>query len=239
MVAPRLLGAAVSVAGPAHLSEDTECQDASGWVRAGDLLLGVAADGLGAYPDSARGAALAVRLALEMAPLLGDLSAGDEQALRGFTALLADRWLSEGGGRECPCTLLLACLARWGGAAVQIGDGAIWAAYSDGSVHRLSPEPDFSGVTNHLAEPGAPARAALHLFAQAIPCGFVLATDGVDGDLLLEEQTQFVRSVLSGLTAEPDEFGWQLRKDLEEWPTPGHSDDKSLVCISMGWRNDL
>lgn len=237
----RAAGLAVSVPGPAHLALDEACQDASGWALLGDLTVGVAADGLGSYRDAGLGARSAVQLALALA---GDLAGPpghppDEAALHGFLTLLATRWAVDGGAQDRPCTFLFAMLASWGAATIQVGDGSIWAAFPDGSVQHLSPEPDAAGYTAHLAMPDLLRHAVVHCFHGPVPAGFLLATDGVTCDLEEAYHAPFVASLLARLKADgPEEAGRQVRAELEAWPVPGHHDDKTIVAIHREEQHD-
>jgi serine/threonine protein phosphatase PrpC len=229
-----LHSAGVSVRGPAHEEHQQPNQDAlliSGW-SAGQIA--VVADGLGSRPLShlgSRAACMSVRRVLrsgkawnEPSSLLGSIYRDWLGALPIPTA-------------QAATTLLMAACRPDGDCFVaQLGDGLLLYR-SQGHFGVLTPErngfgnqTDALGISRswsdwhcerlHLNQPGD---------------GVLMMTDGVADDLRPERLEHFFQMVLKECACRSRRNGrkW-LHEQLQGWPTPGHSDDKTIALIFRG-----
>lgn len=221
-----------SVVGPGHVAAGIPNQDA--WASFhhvwGDGI--VVSDGLGSKPFSdfgSRAACLAAARALHGCSGQPDMD----------RAALADRikskWISLLAPlipRDCAATCLFAF--RKDGVVLMgmLGDGLVASVRGDGSVVSLSDDKSegFSNMTAALS-PDATAEDWRWLAMREQDCqSIVLCTDGVADDL--SDATGFVKGFceahqsLSSVSA-----ARRAREALEKWPTPKHSDDKSIACL--------
>lgn len=222
-----------SVQGPAHRRAGTPKQDA--WLgiagRFGSLV--VVADGLGSRPYSRLGA-LAVCRATHRAvrELAAASEIGDADAL--FTRL-EDHWHDEIAPREpneCSTTVSFSLVHRSGGVLLgQVGDGLV-ALKADGQIQPLVTErAGFGNETDGLGFDGRhPRWHSRWLPLPAIGFRVLLATDGVSDDLRPEFLGDFIAYVERELwPLTPAGRHRRLCAQLRAWPTPGHSDDKTLA----------
>lgn len=227
----RFVAAGSSVRGPAHLEQDLPNQDAialrghrGGWVAA-------VCDGLGSCSQShigSRAASLAVRHVL---------SNHEKVKAESIIADIHEHWL----GRIAPypvrnvaTTCLWASVGRNGFCSLgQLGDGLILYR-SAGRFYRLTPERQgYSNQTlalwgQHESKHWLQAECCLSLPGD----GVVLMTDGVSDDLVTDVIGGFFEALSKNISRRGRRAGrrW-LQKELEEWSTPLHGDDKSLVAI--------
>jgi len=222
-----------SVIGPSHIATGKPNQDA--WAAFhytwGDGI--IVSDGLGSKPFSDFGseaACLAVTCAVHHC--YGKTGIGH--------AFLSDRikrkWLSLIApleSRDCAATCLFAFrmddgVFRMG----MLGDGLAAAVKTNGSVVSLSDDKTegFSNITAALSS-NVTERDWRWLSIPEDDCkSIVLCTDGVADDL--KDTDGFVKEFasahrdLSSVSA-----ARRTREVLGNWPTPKHSDDKTIACI--------
>jgi len=222
-----------SVVGPGHIATGKPNQDswASFHYVWGD---GIAiSDGLGSKQFSDLGSHAAC-LAVEHAfCACRDQTDIDEGFL--FN-LIKINWLSRIAPlepRDCAATCLFAL--RFGDGAIRVGmlgDGLAAVLKVDGSVVSLWEDKSqgFSNITAALSQ-NASSKDWLHLTLQEEECdAFVLCTDGVADDL--ENVDGFVKGFIEAhramITVSANRHTCSM---LENWPTPKHSDDKTIACL--------
>jgi len=222
-----------SAVGPGHIATGTPNQDA--WVSFhhawGD---GIAiSDGLGSKPLSNFGSQAAC-LAVEQAFVA---CRNQTKIDHGFLSeRIKTNWLSRIAPLEphdCAATCLFAL--RLGDGTIRmgmLGDGLAAVLKVNGSVVSLTEDKSqgFSNITSALS-PNNLSKDWLHLSLQEEECdAILLCTDGVADDL--ENVDEFVKGyieshrALSTLSANR-----HTRTMLENWPTPKHSDDKTIACL--------
>lgn len=222
-----------SAIGPGHIAAGIPNQDA--WLAFhhlwGDGI--VVSDGLGSKPFSdfgSRAACLAVARAAH--------------ACRGKTAmdqaLLSDRiksrWLSlvmPLDARDCAATCVFAFRINDGRIRMgMLGDGLAAVVKPDGAVLTLSDDKSegFSNITAALSTNTTVKDWRWLSLTEADCHAIVLCTDGVADDL--SDVNGFVKGFadthcrLSSVSA-----GRRVREALANWPTPKHSDDKTIACL--------
>lgn len=222
-----------SVVGPRHLVEGKPNQDA--WLAfhngCGDGI--VISDGLGSKQRSdfgSRAACLAVARAADTSPTTVQIA---EDRL--FDRIKAN-WLCLVAPLEpndCAATCVFAL--RMGNGVVRLGmlgDGLAAVVKTDGSVVSLSDDKSegFSNITSALT-PNTSVTDWRDMSVVEDECvAVLLCTDGVSDDLI--DCDGFVKGLLEthrGLTA--IEADRHLREMLASWPTPKHSDDKTIACL--------
>ncbi len=231
MTAWRSFGA--SVIGPAHVATGKPNQDA--WLAFhhvwGDGV--VVSDGLGSKPFSDFGSHAAC-LAVACAAHACCGQAGVDQAL--LSGWIKSKWLSliaPLDPRDCAATCLFAFRMSDGVVRLgMLGDGLVATVKADGSVVSLSDDKSdsFSNITAALS-PNVTAKDWHWLSIAEDECrSIVLCTDGVSDDL--SDVDGFVKGfsaaqcTLSSISA-----ARRARETLQNWPTPKHSDDKTIACL--------
>jgi len=222
-----------TVRGPGHIATGKPNQDA--WASFhrtwGDGV--VVSDGLGSKPFSNWGshaACFAVKCAVRAC------SSQTTIDLDHLFDSIKTQWLyhiAPLDPHDCAATCLFAFRLRDG--AIQIGmlgDGLASALKSDGSVVSLEEDKSqgFSNITTALSAK-VTAKDWRHLsVAEDDFTAVVLCTDGVADDL--DDSDGFVKGfaeeycALAALSASR-----RARGILENWPTPKHSDDKTIACL--------
>lgn len=135
--------------------------------------------------------------------------------------------------RDCAATCMFAL--RLGDGVIRLGmlgDGLAAAVKIDGSIVSLSDDKSqgFSNITVALS-PNVMAKDWRHLSVPEEECiAVLLCTDGVADDL--DNVEGFVKGFidahrdLAAVSASR-----HIREMLENWPTPKHSDDKTIACL--------
>lgn len=222
-----------SAIGPGHNATGTPNQDA--WVSFhhawGD---GIAiSDGLGSKPLSHFGSQAAC-LAVEQAFI-----ACRNQTKIDYSFLsdcIKTNWLSRIAPlepRDCAATCLFAL--RLGDGTIRmgmLGDGLAAVLKVNGSVVSLTEDKSqgFSNITSALS-PNNSSIDWQHLSLQEEECdAILLCTDGVADDL--ENVDEFVKGYIASHRALATlSANRHTRTMLENWPTPKHSDDKTIACL--------
>jgi serine/threonine protein phosphatase PrpC len=228
----RFVACGASVIGPRHLDLREPNQDAlalagwrSGWIAA-------VADGLGSRSRSDLGARRACQVSrriLRAAPRRFDLTA--------TLPLIHQKWLEAiepTTPRDAATTLLLVRVSAEGEIhAAQLGDGLLLVKRG-GEFCRITPERTAYGnqtwalESAHMHEKWSTAEGLLTEPGD----GVVLMTDGVADDLEPGQLADFFDALYQDLITRNRRRGrrW-LQSELDDWATPLHSDDKTLVAI--------
>jgi serine/threonine protein phosphatase PrpC len=135
--------------------------------------------------------------------------------------------------RDCAATCLFG--VRLGDGVIRVGmlgDGLAAVLKVDGSIVSLSEDKSqsFSNITAALT-PNASSEDWRHLSLQEEECdAILLCTDGVSDDL--ENVDEFVKGFIEAHRALATvSANRHTRSMLEKWPTPKHSDDKTIACL--------
>lgn len=222
-----------SVRGPGHVATGKPNQDA--WASFhhvwGDGI--VISDGLGSKPFSDFGSdAACIAVACAANAYRNEIQIGCDFLLN----RIHTNWLSQIvplEPRDCAATCLFAF--RLGDGAIHLGmlgDGLISAVKVDGSIVELSEDKSrgFSNITTALS-PNASAKDWQYLSLPEEECAAILlCTDGVSDDL--DNVDGFVKGFIGAHCAlAAVSANRHVREMLENWPTPKHSDDKTIACL--------
>ena len=225
-----------SVRGPTHVRNRVLNQDA--W-RGGRLCNGavvVVCDGLGSRPHSRRGAREACRAVAAAARQWCVVpTAPIEMLLKLIHATWALR-VYPYAEEDCATTCLFAVADKDGRLYVaQLGDGL--SLVMDGDVLRTIKRTadDFSNETTGLGIARRLSEWQTLECSQSSETAVLLATDGIADDLDNSRLGEFVHFVRSTYCPLAPAVRWRrLAHDLRNWPTPYHSDDKTLAFL---WNN--
>lgn len=228
----KFIACGASVIGPRHQDLGEPNQDAmtltgcrGGWIAS-------VADGLGSRKRSdvgARAACLVSRRILRAIPSNFDLPA--------TLPLIYQQWV-EGieptSPRDAATTLLFSRVTADGEIhAAQLGDGLLLVK-CDGKFRRVTPERTAYGnqtwalESTHTQDKWCTTQGRLTRPGD----GIVLMTDGVADDLEPAQLAEFFDALYQDLRNRNRRRGkrW-LQSELNDWATPLHSDDKTLVVI--------
>lgn len=197
-----------------------------------DGWLGVVCDGLGSHSRSAWGARQACR-AVRSAIAETDFGTHPEAICTSVHAGWL-RSLAPVSAQEAGTTCLFAYLDRAGrGLCAQLGDG-LMVCRSRGEFRRLSPlRSGFSDHTEALSETFRSEEWRVHETHLLEPGdGILMMTDGVSDDIHPGSIEAFFDEVrLEGCSKNRRMMRRWLTRELHEWPTAHHSDDKTIAGI--------
>ena len=228
----RFAACGASITGPKHLEQGEVNQDAMSLTGWRGVCLAVVADGLGSRPRSDMGAWRACQVARRV------LRAADPAVDLSCTLkLIHQQWLgaiAPDTPRDAATTILLASVSATGAVrAAQLGDGLLLMR-SGGRFRCITPEREGYGnqtwalELEHRPEKWRTAEGKLTQAGD----GIVLLTDGIADDLQPEHLSAFVDALYKDVKKRSRRQGrrW-LKAEFENWATPMHSDDKTLVAV--------
>lgn len=228
-----------SVRGPTHVAEHTPNQDAwVGRLRRVYALVTVS-DGLGSRPQSLTGARAVCWAAGQATAAWAATPQAPTESLIRMMRILWEMRVAPAAPGDCAATCLLALwLATGRLLVVGLGDGLALVRRSDGGVEALKRSPDeFSNRTLSLGQPHQLADWRVVEVDPAPPGTIVvLATDGVAEDLRVDRLSEWAHWLIETYGCQPaQERRRLLQRELRQWPTPGHGDDKTVAVL---WRPD-
>jgi serine/threonine protein phosphatase PrpC len=232
-----LRAAGTSVIGPEHEGNGQSNQDAlslrgwrGGWIAA-------VADGLGSRQFSSVGSRAAVQAAQRTIRTLVPPTALHDLDARETATRMYRQWLQAVpyvDKSSAASTILLAACDVYGRARVwQLGDGLI-ACRSKGQIRVVTP--GRAGFGNETRALGVHRAWSDWTWADVVldeeHDAVVLMTDGVSDDLNANTLEDFVATLVAELSAKSRRSGrtW-LKRELSQWSTPSHSDDKTIAII--------
>ncbi len=220
-----------SVRGPEHRKDGRPNQDAWFSRCAHGAALAVVCDGLGSRPHSAVGARAGCRAVSDAVRHWADIPDAPPDPLWNLR-------VSETGRDESATTCLFAVATKDGRLLLaQLGDGLVMLKTSKGTI-TLEPSAErFGNATTGLGIASDVREWRFHLephFTGA--ASILLATDGVADDLLPEKRADFLEFLVTNYGSCPTTARTRsIAKQLREWPTPRHRDDKTVAVL---WNDD-
>lgn len=225
----RLAATGSSVIGPAHIQDIKPNQDAVlvHGIREGYCI--AVCDGLGSRTLSHQGSKRAVH------SVRSALREGDHSSPLVISRLIQEQWVNSFGNDYSPYETT--CLWAWADKtgqvnAAQVGDGLLLIR-SHGRFSVITPNRDgFGNQTQTLAR-AIDSDWSTATFPLAIAGdGVLLMTDGISDDLIPEQLEAFFDAIFQQLQASNKRRckRW-LTRELMEWSTPKHGDDKSIAGI--------
>lgn len=233
MSEPAWGGFAASVRGPGHVRWELPNQDA--WrilTEAGAEVL-VVSDGMGSYRYAREGACACCLSVARASTLWAQAPAAAPEP---FLRLVHALWLfliQPHSPEDCHCTCLMAVRRQEEFFLAQLGDGMVCVCGPDGNILPFGlPEKEFSNVTEGLGRNFSLSPWKWTSIPVGDVSGILLATDGVADDLREEYAGSFAGGILDAALADgPEAVEKELAHILEDWPVPGHSDDKTIAGI--------
>lgn len=222
-----------SAVGPRHRAEGKPNEDS--WLGAHGAFgtLVVVSDGMGTRGEARRGSQMACRAVLDAVRAWHKAGARGLEELLGRIEPLWCSLIAPSTTRDCAATCLFA-LAHVRGQVhlAAIGDGMALLRSRHGLEWVVGPRAGrFANETDAL---GNSASWTSRSFPRAGGDVVVLATDGVADDLLPERIESFVQWLMDDFACMAPSRRWRaLQQELMDWPTPHHTDDKTLVVLAQ------
>ncbi len=228
----RFIACGASVIGPRHLDLGEPNQDAMALTGCQGGWIAAVADGLGSRSSSELGARSACQVSRRILR-----AASSSFDLPATLPLIHQKWLEAiepTTPREAATTLLFSRVTVEGDIhAAQLGDGLLLVRCA-GQFRRITPDRTaYGNQTWALESTHAQDKWSTALGRLTEPGdGVVLMTDGVADDLEPAQLADFFDALYQDLSTRNRRRGrrW-LQSELNDWATPLHSDDKTLVAI--------
>lgn len=224
-----------SAVGPLHVKAGIPNQDF--WMASqykwGNVV--VVSDGLGSKPHSDRGSKAACLAVFEAAK---SYQKSPDADIVDLLRLIHANWLEKivpYSSTDCSATCLFAIRIEENISLGRLGDGMIAAFEKAGKNNFIlsdNKQDSFSNYTNSLQQEFKLDQWETVTIKSAECSAVVLCTDGISDDLLPEKQMIFAEELYSTYAElESEERKRDLKRWLNEWPVPGHSDDKTVACL--------
>lgn len=229
----KMLGA--SVAGPSHVQEGSQNQDAFQMMKGNGYIIAVVCDGMGSASKGREGAEAAVQSVLEAMKIW---IAAKVQNTERLLKLIHQIWnikVDQWGGRESATTCLFAILKDDGsGYLARLGDGLILAKTSGTGTIRLAEDKQgFANETRALGTVTDLKHWEIKQF-EGFQKGdsIMLCSDGISEDIEPGKELGFMQHLKETYG---NRWIWcaqrSLTRDLNNWPTDKHSDDKTICLV--------
>ncbi len=224
-----------SETGPFHKSLGMPNEDA--WLRTtgsfGSLI--VLSDGVGSCRNARFGATAVCKAVYNAARTWNRSPELKPYDFLSIIEILWEKIISPMDPAECKATCLLALCRPDGELLVGgIGDGvAVVKGVSSTLEWVIGPRSnDFSNTTPAMGNNADASKWVLRSFRGYTDAVVMLATDGVSDDLIFEKISDFITWIISEFAEMPPLLRWHaIRKELRNWPTPRHTDDKTLALL--------
>lgn len=224
-----------SVIGPLHVKAGIPNQDY--WMarryKWGNVV--VVSDGLGSKAHSDHGSKAACLAVIEAAKRFQKNPNTD---VVDILRLIHANWLvniAPYPSSKCSATCLFAVQIEGTITLGRLGDGMIAALGETDDNHLIlsdDKQDSFSNYTNSLQQDFKPEQWETEMIDSSRCNAVVLCTDGISDDLLPEKQFIFAQAIYSAyVDLKPVARNRDVKRWLNEWPVPHHSDDKTIACL--------
>ena len=230
-------GWGVSVKGPLHKINKIPNQDSWSYRKLSWGSIGVVSDGLGSHPYSHIGSKAVCNAVIEAAKISFSNKTNSIKDINPhlFFKLINSIWLMKIHPYlpgESSATCLFAIQKNDKILLAQLGDGLI-VAISDNESVVLNNENDFSNITNSMSENFCEDNWNYKILNSNIFASMLMVTDGISDDLIKDKIIDFSNNICDEYNNyDPTERYYRISNWLRNWPTPKHTDDKTLVCIN-------
>jgi len=232
-----------SVTGPLHARRGLPNQDA--WISRhycwGDVI--AISDGLGSHRHSEVGARAACRSVIETAKAF---HRNPDARIEDLLRLVHANWLLRIAPlepQECSATCLFAIHVGSKCFIAQLGDGliAVCAEIKEETILITDNKLDsFSNVTDSLSNEFRLDQWQYRVISAESCQAIVLCSDGISDDIFPEMQADFANELYrSYQKSSHQEQSEHLISWMTNWPVPGHTDDKTVVCLFKKQRSLL
>ena len=235
--------AGASTRGPGHKLNNTPNQDAWVFKNLSWGFVGIVADGLGSHVHSQIGSKAVCRSVIKAVDVWRKYPDSPEELL---LQLIQSIWLLEIGSIDanlCGTTCLFVCGIENQDRLVvgQLGDGIVYVQLNGVSRVITNKTDEYTNLTSSIHNSKISDWICESFGMENQNIRLMLATDGIAEDLIQSKISDFVDYVDSGsmqkkTQVEKNKF---IKRMQVEWPTPMHSDDKTLLMIKVGDQNAI
>lgn len=223
-----------SVKGPYHIQENMPNQDAwkIRYTRFG--VVGVVCDGFGSAPKSDFGAQLACKAVIEAFSIW---TQNQKAPIETLIRLIHDLWglyIAPHDKKDCATTCLFVMYLEGRIITGQLGDGLVLEEKLDRECLSVSPEKQhiFSNQTTGMGFARSLDEWRILDVSEKEVGAVLLATDGVSEDLVPWKRNELIQYLKTRYIPLSQKKRRRLiEKELEDWGTPNHLDDKTLMLI--------
>ncbi len=224
-----------SVIGPLHVKAGLPNQDS--WMarqyKWGNVV--AVSDGLGSKSHSDHGSRAACLAVLEAARIY---QKNQQAKIVDVLRLIHANWLVKTAPfspADCSATCLFAFQIEGTITLGRLGDGMI-IAFGDDEKNCLilsdNKQNSFSNYTYSLHYDFRPELWKTAMLETDRCKAVVLCTDGISDDLLQDKELEFAKDFVdeyAGMASRKRPLA--IKKMLNDWPVPKHSDDKTIACL--------
>ena len=235
----RCWGWGVSVRGPDHVRRHLPNQDAFTVVNGTWGSLITVCDGMGSCLHAHIGARRACQALALTAPIYCCATPPSQQLQpENLLTQCYQQWrrlIKPYPAFLCRTTCLLALLCQEQLLLCQLGDGLLAVDTENGVLLPVGEEQKpFANITKALGEQLQLEAWRCCVLSATTVRAVLLASDGIADDLDNTSVSTFVHDVTSTCRSlTPSQCRVQLRRQLQAWPVPHHSDDKTLACMYL------
>lgn len=228
-----------SVIGPAHIKRNIPNQDSFLVKRGRKYTLLVVSDGMGSKPFADIGSSAACRAVLKG---VQSMVAG-KNGCTSLDALLANiltgwkEMVKPHEPAECSATCLFVFATKRKILTARLGDGMVCLLGKSAEKDLFSgddKDDTFSNATQSLSDSRAASEFVVKVYDRADFCGVVMSSDGISSDMKSGQEIPFARGLFKEVEKK---FFWNrrrfLRKMMEQWPVPHHTDDKTIIVAGL------
>ena len=219
--------------GPGHIKDDLPNQDYAYIDFVGKFLLAMVCDGLGSHLHSDYGA----RTLCSLFPdCFLEWSKYRPNKIEDLLKLLQSRWLirtRKMGVETCGCTCQLAMLNPKGkGWIAQLGDGMTLVRHKDEIAKFTEKKIGYGNETLAMGDGDLQSHwRKSKIDVSTSGDRLLIMTDGISEDILPQAEGKFISTFNLFFSKSRSEGQNDLTKELINWPTPHHLDDKTIVAI--------
>lgn len=219
--------------GPGHIKDDLPNQDYAYIDFVGKFLLAMVCDGLGSHLHSDYGA----RTLCSLFPdCFLEWSKYRPNKIEDLLKLLQSRWLirtRKMGVETCGCTCQLAMLNPKGkGWIAQLGDGMTLVRHKDEIAKFTEKKIGYGNETLVMGDGDLQSHwRKSKIDVSTSGDRLLIMTDGISEDILPQAEGKFISTFNLFFSKSRSEGQNDLTKELINWPTPHHLDDKTIVAI--------
>jgi len=229
-----------SLIGPLHVKAGIPNQDS--WMarryKWGNVV--VVSDGLGSKTHSDHGSKAACLSVFEAAKSFQN---NPDVNIVDILRLIHANWLvkiAPYSSSDCSATCLFAIQIEGLITLGRLGDGIIAALGETEENHIIlsdNKQDSFSNYTNSLQQEFKPDQWEITTIESKRYHAIVLCTDGISDDLMVGKEFEFTKEFVNEYAnLRSHKRSSNIKKMLNEWPVPGHSDDKTIACLfKKGW----
>ncbi len=239
----KLTYAGASTRGPGHKLDSIPNQDAWIFRKFSWGFVGVVADGLGSHVHSQIGSKAVCRAVVKALNIWRQHPDSTVEQLLFFVHKI---WLSEIGRynpNQCGTTCLFAAGITSQDRLVvgQLGDGIVYVQLNGVSRVITNKTDEYTNLTSSIHNSKISDWICESFGMENQNIRLMLATDGIAEDLIQSKISDFVDYVDKGSMQKKTQIekNQYIKRMQLEWPTPMHSDDKTLLMIKVGDQNAI